>query len=76
LQKTAVGQFSGPWRTASGYVLMALIQKEAKNSNHQKKLNREEIGRALRGERLELLARKEITQLRRQVFIEIRNTPF
>ncbi|MGL4824647.1 MAG: peptidylprolyl isomerase [Alphaproteobacteria bacterium] len=76
LQKTAVGQFSGPWRTASGYVLMALIQKEAKNSNHQKKLNREEIERALRGERLELLARKEIAQLRRQVFIEIRNTPF
>jgi peptidyl-prolyl cis-trans isomerase SurA len=76
LQKTSIGQFSGPWRTASGYVLMALIQKEVPNLKHQKKLSREEVEQMLRGECLELLARKEISQLRRQVFVEIRQTPF
>lgn len=74
LAKQVVGRFSGPWRTAAGFTILALIEKQDPAKGQQVHIpSREEVLRVLQSERLELLARRELSQLRRKTFIDIRS---
>ena len=77
LQSTKTGQFSGPWRTSYGYVLLAVIEKASPPSGGANRpFSKDQVEQKLRGERLELLARAELKRLRNRAVIEIRNLPF
>lgn len=74
LKKQEIGRFSGPWRTAAGFTILALIEKQDPAQGKTIPLpSREEILQVLQSERLELFARRELSQLRRKVFVEVRS---
>jgi peptidyl-prolyl cis-trans isomerase SurA len=64
------GEIAGPIRAAGGYYILQLRSQRTITEDTQP--DREEIGRVLLNQRLDLLARRYLRDLRRDAFVEIR----
>jgi peptidyl-prolyl cis-trans isomerase SurA len=70
LQSMSDGEIAGPIRAAGGYYILQLRGQRSIAEDAQP--DREEVRRVLVNQRLELLARRYLRDLRRDAFVEIR----
>ena len=70
LQSMSEGEIAGPIRAAGGYYILQLRGQRSISDDAQP--DREEVRRVLVNQRLELLARRYLRDLRRDAFVEIR----
>lgn len=70
LQSMSEGEIAGPIRAAGGYYILQLRGQRSIADDAQP--DREEVRRVLVNQRLELLARRYLRDLRRDAFVEIR----
>lgn len=74
LNQQEAGKFLGPLRTREGFTIIAYIEKQDPQKGKTMPLpSREEVLQLLQNERLQMLSRRELSQLRRKTFIDIRS---